>query len=179
VDGPVFRADLGGNAADHGHWHLGCAGSCVGRVQSADEAGFGRVDSGDEGGIWLVGFEKFAGSGRVDDQDVAWLVSGAVAGDVDGFSVIRVQLVPFKPRIVSTLPGAVRYSLLHTRLLLVPLHLTHRDRSMHRAAVTMEDRIVRVLPSLVNQSGSAAALILQEAIAVLIAIGCHPLQRGE
>src|ERR1700738_1763798 len=59
----------------------------------------------------------------------------------------------------------------------VPLHLDQRDRSLCRRAVQMGNAVVRVLPALVLQPARRLALVLDEAVAVLVSILVDPAQR--
>ena len=48
----------------------------------------------------------------------------------------------------------------------VALHLAQRDRAFGERAVGVEDRVVRILPALLDQARSASARVLDEAVAV-------------
>ena len=59
----------------------------------------------------------------------------------------------------------------------VALHLAERHRPFGQRAVGMEDRVVRVLPALVRQAAIGGARVLDEAVAVGIAVTIDPGQR--
>src|SRR4029079_8813019 len=60
----------------------------------------------------------------------------------------------------------------------IGLHLDQRDWTARHAPVAMEDRIVAVLPALVDQAILVHAAVLDEAIAIAIAAGIDPMQGG-
>ena len=62
------------------------------------------------------------------------------------------------------------------RLVRVALHLAERDRAGGDPAVGEPDRVRRVLPALVGQSAASCVDVLQEAVAVRIAVVGHPAQ---
>ena len=55
----------------------------------------------------------------------------------------------------------------------VALHLAQRDRRLGQRAVGVEDRVVRVLPALLHQAVAAAPRVLDEAVAVDVAVACR------
>jgi len=59
----------------------------------------------------------------------------------------------------------------------VALNLAERDRSFGRSAVGVEDRIERILPALMEQPGRRAARVLEEAVAIRIAVAIDPVER--
>src|SRR5262249_36545133 len=59
----------------------------------------------------------------------------------------------------------------------VPLHLCRSDRAGCRGAVCERNRFVRVLPALVERPNLRSAAVLDEAVAVVIAVTVDPLQR--
>ena len=59
----------------------------------------------------------------------------------------------------------------------VRLHFAKRDRTFRSAAVAMENRVVRVLPTLIRETILGLAVIFDEAVAVAIPISIDPLQR--
>ena len=59
----------------------------------------------------------------------------------------------------------------------VALHLDERDRPLRQAAVGMKDRVVGVLPTLVGQPRLGCACVLDEAVAIEIALLVDPRQR--
>ena len=59
----------------------------------------------------------------------------------------------------------------------VALHLAHGDRGPGQAAVGEADGVPGVLPALVDQAPVGGPLVLDVAVAVLVAVGGDPLQR--
>src|SRR5262245_1498080 len=66
------------------------------------------------------------------------------------------------------LPGAVHVS----------LHFAQRHRAGDFRSVRMEDRVVGVFPTLVNQTGRSLPSVFDEAIAVFVAELLNPTDRG-
>jgi hypothetical protein len=60
----------------------------------------------------------------------------------------------------------------------VGLHFAQGDGSLSHAAIVMKDRILGVLPSLIGQSFLGLPMVFDEAVAVPIAVGVDPAQRG-
>ncbi len=60
----------------------------------------------------------------------------------------------------------------------VALHFAERDRRLGQRTVLVEDRIVRVLPPLLDQTAVRRARVLHEAVAVAIAVAIDPGQSG-
>ena len=60
----------------------------------------------------------------------------------------------------------------------IGLHLAQRDRSFRSAAVAMENRVVRILPSLIREAVLGLAVVFDEAVAVAIPVAIDPSQRG-
>ena len=60
----------------------------------------------------------------------------------------------------------------------VALHLDERDRPVRQRAVGEVDAVPRVLPALVGQSGRVAALVVDETVAVRVAVADEPGDRG-
>ena len=65
------------------------------------------------------------------------------------------------------------------RVVDVALHLARRDRRRREAAVVEALRVARVLPRLVLEPARGAPLVLDEAVAVAVAVLVDPAQRGE
>src|ERR1019366_10210196 len=61
----------------------------------------------------------------------------------------------------------------------IRLHFAQRNRTDRQISVAVEDRIVRILPSLLNQTVVGLPRILYKAIAVLVAVAIDPLQRSQ
>ncbi len=61
----------------------------------------------------------------------------------------------------------------------VALHLGERDRRVGRAAVGVADRVARVLPALVEQAKPRAAAVLDEPVAVEVAVAVDPVERRQ
>ena len=59
----------------------------------------------------------------------------------------------------------------------VALHLAERDRALRDRAVGVEDRVVGILPALIDQTLLVGAVILDEAVAIGIARPVDPAQR--
>ena len=59
----------------------------------------------------------------------------------------------------------------------VGLHLDQRDRAAGERAVGVEDRVVAVLPALVDQAVGVLPAVLDEAVAVAVAVDLDPGQR--
>ncbi len=61
----------------------------------------------------------------------------------------------------------------------VALHLDQRDGPIREAAVGVEDGILAVLPALVGQARVLPALVVDQAIAVGVAVVIHPFDRSQ
>ena len=59
----------------------------------------------------------------------------------------------------------------------VALHLAERDRPLRYRAIGVKDRVVEVLPALVDQARFVGAVIFDEAVAIGIARPVDPAQR--
>ena len=59
----------------------------------------------------------------------------------------------------------------------ITLDLAQGDRSFGQAAIFMKDRVVQILPTLVDQTVSVLAVILDKTVAIRIAVGIDPMQR--
>src|SRR5215470_10425084 len=60
----------------------------------------------------------------------------------------------------------------------VGLHLAQRDRPLGCTAILVKDRVVRVFPTLINQTVRVLTLVFYESVAVRIAIGIEPAERS-
>ena len=90
----------------------------------------------------------------------------------------RLALEPRRQRrVVPDLPRQLRQT--HLRVVDVPLHLDRRDRRPGEGAVVEALRVAGVLPRLVLEPALGAALVLDEAVAVAVAVLVDPLERGE
>src|SRR2546430_13977579 len=67
----------------------------------------------------------------------------------------------------------------HLRLVDVTLHLDERHRQLHPASIRIEQRVVRVLPTLVAHAAAGALRILDEAVMVQIAVEVDPLEGAQ
>ena len=61
----------------------------------------------------------------------------------------------------------------------VALHLQKRDRALGETAVGVADGVLRILPALVGQTRVGAALIVDQAVAVAVAVVAHPVGGGD
>src|SRR5207237_8922574 len=61
----------------------------------------------------------------------------------------------------------------------VPLHLARRDRRLGEPAVGVALRVARVLPRLVLEPVRRSALVLDESVAVAVAVAVDPLERTQ
>src|SRR6202012_167377 len=59
----------------------------------------------------------------------------------------------------------------------VGLHFAKRDRPLGHAAILMEYGVVGVLPALIGESLLGLAVVLEEAIAVAVAVAIDPFER--
>ena len=59
----------------------------------------------------------------------------------------------------------------------VALHFAQRDRALGQLAVGVEDRVLRVLPALVAEAALAPGGVLDETVAVAVAVVVDPAQR--
>ena len=59
----------------------------------------------------------------------------------------------------------------------ITLHLAQRDRPFGKRAVGMKDRIARILPALIGETGGALPVVFDKPVMIEIAIGVDPLQR--
>src|SRR2546425_1215681 len=64
------------------------------------------------------------------------------------------------------------------RIIGIPLHFDERDGSFGEASVGKRDRIVGVLPTLIDQTAPCPAFIFHKAVAIHIAIAVYPSQCG-
>src|SRR5690606_33124404 len=64
------------------------------------------------------------------------------------------------------------------RRVAVALHLRQRDRTVRGPSVGEADRVGRVLPALVEQTAVGRALVLDEAVAVAVAVLDDPARCG-
>ena len=62
------------------------------------------------------------------------------------------------------------------RVIHVRLHFAERDRRVGQRAVGVEDRILRILPPLLNQANRRTSGIFDEAVAVAIAVAVDPIK---
>ena len=60
----------------------------------------------------------------------------------------------------------------------VALDLAERDRPLGEPAVGVKDRVVRVLPALMHEAVRRLARVLDEAVAVEVAVALDPVERG-
>ena len=60
----------------------------------------------------------------------------------------------------------------------IPLYLDERDWPLRQSAVCMKNRVVRILPALVCQASLGSAYILDEAVAIAVAVFIHPRERA-
>src|SRR5207248_1860800 len=65
------------------------------------------------------------------------------------------------------------------RVVHVSLHLARRDRRWREAAVGEALRVTGVLPRLILEPAVATTLVLDEAVAVAVAVAVDPLERAE
>ena len=61
----------------------------------------------------------------------------------------------------------------------IALHFAERNRRIGELSVTMKDGIVRIFPTLLDQTGCRAARILDKTVTIQVAITIDPIQRGE
>src|SRR5579863_9705316 len=59
----------------------------------------------------------------------------------------------------------------------VALHFDERDRALGQFAIRMENRIVTVLPALVDQTFFRPATIFDKAVTIAIAVNVDPVER--
>ena len=60
----------------------------------------------------------------------------------------------------------------------IGLHFGQSDRWFRERPVTVTRRVGRILPALIAHTFGRAALVLDESVAIRVAVGGHPLQRG-
>src|SRR5690242_17476527 len=58
----------------------------------------------------------------------------------------------------------------------ITLHLAKRDRPVGQPSVGVEDRIVRILPALLDETMRRPSVVFDETIAIEISIAIHPFQ---
>src|SRR3954465_8225108 len=58
----------------------------------------------------------------------------------------------------------------------VPLRLDQRDRGVQRRPVLVEDAVPRVLPALVGEAAGGPPAVLEQPVAVEVAVAIDPLQ---
>ena len=90
-----------------------------------------------------------------------------VGGRFLGLGELVVAAQPGKPGHVA--PAAID----------VALDLDERDRALGERAVADADRVGRVLPALVDEAAFGLALVLDEAVAVEVAVVVDPVERRE
>src|SRR5205823_8275502 len=77
-----------------------------------------------------------------------------------------------RPRVIADTSGQSRCRELGS--IYVALHLAQSDGAFGRLAVRMKDRVMRILPALVDQPMVRATCILYESILVAIAVAIDP-----
>jgi hypothetical protein len=84
----------------------------------------------------------------------------------------------FAPRLGRAVPAGVReFRASEVRRVHVALHLAERDRGLGDPSGRVVDPVEGILPALVGQAAVGAALVLDEAVAVAIAVPLDPGQR--
>ena len=58
----------------------------------------------------------------------------------------------------------------------VGLNFAQSDRAFGQAAILVEDRVVRILPALIDQALGVLALIFYKPVTVRVAIGVDPME---
>src|SRR2546429_8417630 len=67
----------------------------------------------------------------------------------------------------------------HLGLVDVSLYLDERHRQFHRASIRIEQRVMRVLPTLGTHAAAGALGVLDEAVVVRIAVEVDPLEGAQ